>query len=246
MTQQNDNGQNPSMFNPNDHLIQLRSKEGAKDYLPVAWRMVWFREHFPHGTIDTELLQFDPDRDVEEESFVWNSEKRRSEKVMKHAKGFAMFRAVVTDGEGGRATGTKCENAASFPDYVEKSETGSIGRALAALGYGTQFTGQEFDESHRIVDSPVERQVAPAGNQSNGQQAITPRPQNAGSTPQTQQNADPADITEQQLASIRKLCEHLRKAVPADVATLSFVGAKRLIQQLTAEYRESRPNNRAS
>ncbi len=38
-------------FNPNEHLMQLRSKEGAKDYLPVQWRLVWFRDQCPHGTI---------------------------------------------------------------------------------------------------------------------------------------------------------------------------------------------------
>jgi len=24
-------------FNPNDHVMQLKSREGAKDYLPVQW-----------------------------------------------------------------------------------------------------------------------------------------------------------------------------------------------------------------
>jgi len=124
------NGKGPAepvatTFNPNDHLIQLRSREGAKDYLPVQWRLVWFRERCPEGTIDTEEILVDLDRDVEEEAFVWNAEKRRSEKVIKHSKGYARFRAVVTDGKGGRATGTKSENAASFPDYIEKAESAS-------------------------------------------------------------------------------------------------------------------------
>ena len=37
---------------------------------------------------------------------------------------------------------------------MEKSETGAIGRALANLGYGTQFA-PDLDEQDRIVDSPV-------------------------------------------------------------------------------------------
>lgn len=150
-------------FNPSEHLIQLKSKEGSKDYLPVQWRLVWFREQCPQGTIETEEVMVDLDREVEEEVYVWNNEKRRSEKVIKHAKGYARFRAIATDGKGGRATGTKSENGASFPDFIEKAETGSIGRALAALGYGTQFA-PDFDEEHRIVDSPVEREspVQPA------------------------------------------------------------------------------------
>src|SRR5438552_989311 len=147
-------------FNPNEHLMQLKSKEGPKDYLPVQWRLVWFREQCPEGTIDTDEIEVDLDREVEEEVYVWNSEKRRSEKIVKRAKGYARFKAIVTDGKGGRSTGTKSENAANFPDYIEKAETGAIGRALAGLGYGTQFA-PDLSEAHRIVDSPVERHVPP-------------------------------------------------------------------------------------
>src|SRR5205085_9589284 len=129
---------------------------GAADYLPVQWRLVWFRDVCPEGTIETEIVQLDLDRETEEEVFAWNSETRRSEKVVKHANGFAIFRATVKDGKGGMATGTKSEKAASFPDYIEKAETGAIGRALAALGYGTQFA-PELNEEHRIVDAPVDR-----------------------------------------------------------------------------------------
>src|SRR5579859_7026078 len=92
-------------FNPNEHLMQLKSRDGSKDYLPVQWRLVWYREKFPHGTIETELVHLDLDRDTEEEAFVWNSEKKRSEKVMKHAKGVAVFKTTVKDGMSGIATG---------------------------------------------------------------------------------------------------------------------------------------------
>ncbi len=143
-------------FNPREHLMQIKSKAGSSEYLPVQWRLVWFRELCPQGTIETELVLLDLDRETEEEAFVWNNEKKRSEKIIKTARGIAVFRAVVKDGKGGVATGTKSEKAASFPDFIEKAETGAIGRALAALGYGTQFTADELTEGHRIVDSPVE------------------------------------------------------------------------------------------
>lgn len=152
-------------FNPNEHMMQLKSKDGMKDYLPVAWRIAWFRDLCPQGTIDTEELAYDLDREIEAEGYVWNNEKKRSEKVTKRAKGYARYRAVVTDGRGGRATGTKSEAAVNFADYGEKAETGAIGRALAALGYGTQFTGDEFDEGERIVDSPLVRTNDYAANQ---------------------------------------------------------------------------------
>ncbi len=148
--------QNTRSFNPNEHLIQLRSRNGSSDYLPVAWRIAWFRSLCPNGTIETEIVHLDLDRETEEEGTAWNNETRRSEKIVKRAPGIAVFRATVRDGRGGVATGTKSEKAASFPDFIEKSETGAIGRALAALGYGTQFAGDEFFEEHRIADSPVE------------------------------------------------------------------------------------------
>jgi hypothetical protein len=146
-------------FNPSRHLIQIKSgrDKPAQDYLPVQWRLVWFRSLCPGGTIETEIVHLDLDRETEEETYAWNSETRRSEKIVKRAPGIAVFRATVRDGKGGMAIGTKSEKAASFGDFIEKAETGAIGRALAALGYGTQFTGDEFDEQHRIVDAPVEK-----------------------------------------------------------------------------------------
>jgi hypothetical protein len=223
-------------FNPSEHLMQLKSREGSKDYLPVQWRLVWFREAYPHGTIETEMLHLDLDRQTEEEIFAWNSEKRRSEKVVKQAKGFVIFKATVKDGMGGVATGTKSEKAASFSDWLEKAETGSIGRALAALGYGTQFA-PDLDEAHRIVDAPVDR--APVSANSNGSNyangSMVPMRANGNGAPRDE-NAE-GSVTEQQVASIRKLCQHLGKSEPDNVTSISFLAAKRLIQQLTAEYK---------
>ncbi|HAG99436.1 MAG TPA: hypothetical protein DDW33_03350 [Ktedonobacter sp.] len=143
------------MFNPNEHMRQIKSRDGsAQDYLDVKWRLVWFREKFPNGTIETQEIVVDLDREMTVEAYVWNTEKRRSEKVQKTAKGYARFRAIVTTGEGGSATATGSECAADFGDYIEKAETKAIGRSLALLGFGTQFA-PELNEDHRIVDSPV-------------------------------------------------------------------------------------------
>jgi hypothetical protein len=144
-------------FNPNDHIIQIPNKGGKADYLPVQWRLVWFRELCPQGTIETQEISVDLTTEFEGESYVWNADKKRSEKVLKRAPGYARFRAVIHDGKGGFATATKTERGVDFPDFVEKAETGAVGRALAMLGYGTQFAQEELDEEHRIVDAPVER-----------------------------------------------------------------------------------------
>jgi hypothetical protein len=55
------------------------------------------------------------------------------------------------------------------------------------------------------------------------------------------ENAE-ASVTEQQIASICKLCQHLGKSEPDNIKSISFLAAKRLIQQLTAEYKSSRQN----
>src|SRR6266699_2209962 len=144
-------------FNPNDHIMQIPNKGGKSDYLPVQWRLVWFRELCPQGTIETQEIVVDLTTEFEGEAYVWNADKKRSEKVLKRAPGYARFRAIIHDGKGGSATATKTEKGVDFPDFVEKAETGAVGRALAMLGYGTQFAQEELDEEHRIVDAPVDR-----------------------------------------------------------------------------------------
>ena len=142
-------------FNPSEHLMKIGYKDKAQDYLEVKWRLVWFRDLCPEGTIETEMVMLDLDRPTQDEQSVWNNEKRKMEKVVKEANGFVIFKATVKDGKGGVAVGTKSEKAAAFPDFIEKCESGAVGRALAMLGFGTQFTGDELKEGHRIVDSPV-------------------------------------------------------------------------------------------
>lgn len=215
-------------FNPNEHLRQLKSQQGIQDYLDVKWRLVWFREQCPEGSIETEIVHLDLDRETESEAFVWNNEKRRSEKVIKTAPGIVIFRATVKDGKGGVATGTKMEKASAFGDYLEKSETGAIGRALAALGYGTQFAN-DLDEGDRPADAPVDR--APSAPFAAPTQA-TPR----------SESREPRSITdtvasasEQQMNTIKHLCQQLGK--PAPDRDLSYDEAAEMIKSLVAEQR---------
>jgi hypothetical protein len=73
-------------------------------------------------------------------------------------KGIALVRADIFDEKGNhKSSGLKMEVKSSFGDYAEKAETGAIGRALAALGYGTlqTFDLEEGIEKGRIADAPV-------------------------------------------------------------------------------------------
>lgn len=107
-------------------LLNLRGKE----YLEVKYRLVWFREDHPDWSIETELVSV---TDVS-----------------------AYAKATVRDDKGRIiATSHKYESIQGFPDFIEKAETGAIGRALALIGYGTQFCADELDEGKRIVDAPA-------------------------------------------------------------------------------------------
>lgn len=125
------------MFNPNDHMMKLK----GKDYLQVAWRLVWFRDPedgFPTNGIRTELLE--------------------------HGEDWAVFKAEITDENGFvLSTGHGSESRKDFGDYLEKAETKAVGRALAMLGFGTQFAADELDEGERIVDSPIARNAKALG-----------------------------------------------------------------------------------
>ncbi len=63
-------------------------------------------------------------------------------------------------------------------------------------------------------------------------------------TPEPIQEDSPTMATEQQLASIRKLCEYLGKAAPAE--DFSFEQARSLLEELTGEYRKQQEAKKAA
>jgi len=115
-------------FNPAEHLTPAR-KGSPPDYLAVKWRLVWLRDEHPDATTEVQHIEISPD--------------------------IAIFKATVTIPGHGSATDYGSETPRDFGDYIEKAATKSLGRALAQLGYGTQFVGAELDEGVRIVDSPT-------------------------------------------------------------------------------------------
>jgi hypothetical protein len=51
------------------------------------------------------------------------------------------------------ATAREIETEIGFPDYIEKAETGAIGKALAISGYGT-LQAPEFDDQQNVAPFP--------------------------------------------------------------------------------------------
>ncbi len=114
-------------FNPKQHMMRV---QGGREYLPVSARLIWFREEHPNWGIVTAPVEI-------------NMEKQ-----------YAIFSASIFNDEGKlMATATKMENVRGFPDWLEKAETGAVGRALAYCGFGTQFA-PELEEGSRLADAP--------------------------------------------------------------------------------------------
>lgn len=113
-----------STFDPGQHLSKIK----GQDYLEVKWRIAWLRAEHPDAILTTELHS--------------------------HENGRAIFSAHVQVPDGGSATGWGSETVDTFENYIEKAETKAIGRALAAVGYGTQFC-DDFNDAGAIADAPV-------------------------------------------------------------------------------------------
>lgn len=143
------------MFKPQEHLIKLRRFEGGKevlqDYLESKWRLVWFREEHPDWTIETEVTPYVKDG-IPYASLARAIIKDEQGRVRATEWGYTEKETVEVD----KRTGEK--RTSYNPKFIEKSITTAIARALAQLGYGTQWAvemeeGQEITE---VTDAPVE------------------------------------------------------------------------------------------
>lgn len=171
-------------FDPAKHLTNLK----GKDYLEVKWRLFWLRDDAPESQV-------------------------RSEHVMIN-ENIAVFHATVTrivDGEvKGVGEGYGSETPRDFGDYIEKAETKAIGRALGALGYGTQFCDDHAfgADQGRVVDAPVERRNPPPAERRQNEPPRPPNaPREAGFAPQGQNRpqAGPGLISDKQIAYLFRL-----------------------------------------
>lgn len=197
-------------FNPNEHMMKLK----GKDYLQVAWRLVWFREDHPDFGINADALTITEDH--------------------------AVFKAVITDANGTQlSSGHGSESKKDFGDFIEKAETKAVGRALAMLGYGTQFAADELDEGERIVDSPIDR--APRGSteaaQDVGKRKLEELTKQVAEAAQKPTKAVRGTATEEQKQYIRdhaddKTYLDAMQAFGPDLETMSMGQAVKLIARI--------------
>lgn len=141
---------NASAFDPTQHFTDLKGNA----YLGARWRLVWLRSVHPDWEVSAEFIELD------------------------FAAGYAIVRAVIRD-ETGRliATGVKSETRRGFANFVEKAETGAIGRACAVAGFGTEVAADmdEGDEVGNLSDAPVALRPKAAPNAGSPQRPVEPR-----------------------------------------------------------------------
>ena len=211
-------------FDPHKYLIKVT----GKDYLEVKFRLHWFRLEHAAWDIRTEIANLDLE------------------------KGIALVRADIFDEKGNhRSSGLKMEVKSSFGDYAEKAETGAIGRALAALGYGTlqTFDLEEGIEKGRIADAPVKldrdkgngktmSQTAKEQEQIQQENRQESRHEDIGTNGSNGNNGGNGNgngtgkVSEKQLRYLEDLCKELNVKPGTDLATITRDQASRHITNL--------------
>ena len=120
MAHQINDEQNPQAletYNPVEHLVQIRAKDGTmKDYYPANWRLYELRLRFPTITIEAEIVHMDVEHNM------------------------VIVKAWIFDGA------TYAESARRASSYkqgplssLDKIETGAKARAARDFGIGTEY-----------------------------------------------------------------------------------------------------------
>lgn len=217
-------------YNPRDHMIKLPGRKGGPptDYLPVKERVHWLREEHPDADISTQVIELTDTRCV--------------------------MLATVSIPGGGSASAIGSEVKAAFPDYIEKADTVALGRALAILGYGIDFS-DEFDEAREQADPRDYKSMAPPAEDPKPIAKAPGWPENAKAKAAT--NGEPPPVlkpgqkatipdkpaTPEQMAALTHMARakdiHLGQRCIADFGvlpeTLSFSQAGKLIAKMGKE-----------
>ncbi len=122
-----------SSFDPQNHLRQL---EDGRDYLDLKWRLLWLRSREPDASIETQVVPADEDEIV--------------------------CRATISLRSGASVTGHGSARRSDDDLAVELAENRALTRALAALGYGTEYLDDDEVELTPTPNPPVNLMTARA------------------------------------------------------------------------------------
>jgi hypothetical protein len=178
-------------FNPSEYFINLKGKQ----YLQVAHRLQWFREDHPIEGKDSLRIITDTVSDDGESAVVV---------------------AEIYNSEGQLlARGRKREAKREFHDYLEKAETGAIGRALAIAGYGTQFAQELELPEEKVVDAPfTPKPPSKEELEKKRQEAIELAKNKAnGQLPQNTNNNAQENATKEEQKDVKLISDNQIKAI---------------------------------
>lgn len=170
------------------------STVSGKDYLEVKHRVYWVRQDHKDAQIITDLVSHDAEH------------------------GYAVVKAIITlPATGAIGTGYgMAERGAPGPAakrYVEFAETRAIGRACAAVGYGTLAALDEDSDPADAPQPPQARQQPQERRAPREATPNTPTPIRAASVPAgavpESVNGTPARINAEDKAKIRKALDEL-------------------------------------
>lgn len=148
-------------FDPTPYLMELTKKK----YLQVPHRIQWLNHDAPIAeytsfTLDIDRIEF----------FTYNSP------AGKEVRGcWVQVTATLYDADGKilkRVSEIGSETSSDFADFIEKASTKARGRALAGIGFGTQFAVADFDPGEKpspidgkmgmaLADGPVKQPANP-------------------------------------------------------------------------------------
>lgn len=158
-------------FDPRSFIRQL---EDGSDYLDLKWRLLWLRSEHPDARVETQLV---PGADDE-----------------------IICRASITFRENNG--GASAHGSARHPEDespVEAAEDRALARALAALGYGTEYIADDAVESGPALTPPVSLMTARSlmeqtndEDYDSNESAPEPAPDTEQPEPATPQSPSPA------------------------------------------------------
>ena len=203
------------MFNAQEHITIIDG--GA--YLEVKWRLVWLREQHPDATIETEMVESSRDH--------------------------AIFKASVRLPDGASATGWGSEYREQFANFIEAAETKALGRALAALGFGTQFAGDLGTDrgGFGLSDAPVRLRAV---GDTDSQQQYQSSYQQAELEPTDRQRKLIEVLRSQLNLSLEELDEVAQQHGGAPMGSIGRKGVSALITELQRLKQEKQERAKAS
>lgn len=126
--------QTPTFKTPSGMELPFLILKG-KHYLQVAHRIQWFVSEKPNWSITSRIVE-------------------------RTDNNLVIMEANILD-ESGKLRASAHKVGQFGIKFLEVAETGAVGRALAFLGYGTQFAEDLFDEEDDIADAPVSPKANP-------------------------------------------------------------------------------------